>query len=108
MTAPEEVAQVLSDHLLQHPLGVLDIPEGNAGIFCVGWLGDGLSGDKVAAEALRRSVETRSLSDFIVKYKRRATLVLGFAGHEPESLRDATAQLAVAIRAARRSALASC
>lgn len=79
--------------------GVLDISTVEAGLQTVGWLKNGMNGERAAALAQAHGVEVVPLTRYAAGRARKDGLVLGFAAVNPNDLRHGVDQLARALRA---------
>jgi GntR family transcriptional regulator / MocR family aminotransferase len=92
-----ERLQVLLESANEKLGGVLEISGVEAGLQTVGWLGRGLSAEKVADAAAARGVEVVALSRYASGRPRREGLILGFAAVDPKELRRGVEELAWAL-----------
>lgn len=74
--------------------GVLELRDVEAGLRTVGWLGQGISADRVARVAAERDVEVVPLSRYAYGKSRRNGLVLGFAAVGERELKRGVEELA--------------
>jgi len=77
----------LQEAVRQQLQGVLRLDETEAGVQAVGWLGQGLNAEQVAAAATNCKVELAPVNRFILKKKRAEGFVLGFAAIGRRELR---------------------
>jgi GntR family transcriptional regulator / MocR family aminotransferase len=89
-----ERLQVLLESAREKLSGALEISNVEAGLQTVGWLGSGLSGEKIANQAAARDVEVVPLSHYASGRPRREGLILGFAAVDPKELRRGVDELA--------------
>jgi GntR family transcriptional regulator/MocR family aminotransferase len=88
---------VLRDSV-QRGLGeLLTIPETEAGVNTVGWLGKGLSAEAIARVAAERKVEVIPINRFALKKRMPEGLLLGFGAVDDRELRRGVKDLADAI-----------
>jgi len=74
--------------------GLIEISNVEAGLQTIGWLQEGFSADKIAAEAAKRQLELKSVSQYYSGKKPTNGLVLGFAAVEPKELQRGVKELA--------------
>jgi GntR family transcriptional regulator / MocR family aminotransferase len=86
----------------EHLSELLAIPNVEAGLQTVGWLGPGIRGTRVAAEADKCGVEVIPLSRYSKRHYRREGLILGFASVDLKELRRGVEQLARVLERLRR------
>jgi len=83
---------------VQRRLGqLLTIPETEAGVNTVGWLGKRLNGEAVAREAAARNVEVIPINRFVLKKRRPEGLLLGLGAVDNRELIRGVRDLADAI-----------
>jgi GntR family transcriptional regulator/MocR family aminotransferase len=88
---------VLQESVQRKLAGALRIPEVEAGVHTVGWLGDGLSALKVARAAAAHEVEVIPLSAFTLKATIPQGLLLGFGAVDDREIRRGVDVLAAVI-----------
>ena len=93
-----ERLQVLLESAKEKLGDALEISGVEAGLQTVGWLGRGLSAEKVANAAGARDVEVVPLSRYASGRPRREGLILGFAAVDPKELRRGVDELAQVLR----------
>jgi GntR family transcriptional regulator / MocR family aminotransferase len=93
---------VLRESVERELAGVLDIPEIEAGVQTVGWLGEGLNAAAVAKVAAALGVEVLPLSRFVLEIPRPEGLLLGFAAVDAREIRRGVDALARALHACLR------
>jgi GntR family transcriptional regulator/MocR family aminotransferase len=91
---------VLQESAGQRLTGLLQIPEVEAGLQTVGWLGDGLDVEAAATATARRDLETVSISRYCYKPPSRDGLLLGFAAVDAPDIRRGVLELAAALEEA--------
>jgi GntR family transcriptional regulator/MocR family aminotransferase len=91
---------------VQRRLGkLLTIPETEAGVNTVGWLGKGLSAEAVARAAAERNVEVIPINRFALKARTPEGLLLGFGAVDERELLRGVEDLAGAIEKCRNPSL---
>jgi len=88
---------VLQESVQRKLAGALRIPEVEAGVHTVGWLGDGLSAFKVAQAAAAHQVEVIPLNAFTLKSTVPEGLLLGFGAVDDREIRRGVDVLAAVI-----------
>ena len=88
---------VLQESVQRKLAGALRIPEVEAGVHTVGWLGDGLSAFKVAQAAAAHRVEVIPLNAFTLKATVPQGLLLGFGAVDDREIRRGVDVLAAVI-----------
>jgi GntR family transcriptional regulator/MocR family aminotransferase len=78
----------------QRLTGLLEISDIEAGLQTVGWLRDGLDGESVAREAVKRDLELTPLSRYSRGRSPREGLQLGFASVDGDEIRRGIRELA--------------
>jgi GntR family transcriptional regulator/MocR family aminotransferase len=85
---------VLLEAATKEMRGLIEISNVEAGLQTIGCLQEGFSADKIVAEAAKRQVELKSLSQYYPGKKPTNGLVLGFAAVEPRELQRGVKELA--------------
>jgi GntR family transcriptional regulator / MocR family aminotransferase len=88
---------VLRESVQRKLAGALRIPEVEAGVHTVGWLGDGLNALKLARTVVAHKVEVTPLNAFTLKSALPQGLLLGFGAVDDREIRRGVDVLAVAI-----------
>ena len=74
--------------------GIIDVAHAASGMRTIGWLRDNENDLEVAQRARSQGLELAALSQFAVRHRAPAGLVLGFAGSAPAELRRGVEVLA--------------
>lgn len=83
---------------VQRKLGeFLTIPETEAGVNTVGWLGNGINAEAVAQAAAERSVEVIPINRFALEKQTPEGLLLGFGAVDDQELLRGVEDLTAAI-----------
>src|SRR6266487_544201 len=82
---------------------LLTIPETEAGLNTVGWLGKGVSAEAVARAAAERNVEVMPINRFALKKRRPEGLLLGFGAVDGRELLRGAKELADAVERCART-----
>jgi len=92
---------------VQRKLGeFLTIPETEAGVNTVGWLGNGINAEAVAQAATERSVEVIPINRFALEKQTPEGLLLGFGAVDDRELLRGIEDLASALKVATRNSMA--
>lgn len=100
-----ERLNVLLHFAKQNLTGLLEISGVEAGLQTVGWLQRGLKGESAATAAATRNVEVTPLSFYSQGNLASKGLQLGFAAVDTKEIRRGVLDLAIALEAARKTAL---
>jgi GntR family transcriptional regulator / MocR family aminotransferase len=83
----------------EHLNGLLNVTEAVAGMRSVAWLAGRGSDIDAAKRATQLGLEVAPLSEFSVRHRQKAALILGFAGSNEDEIRRGIVTLAAALRA---------
>jgi len=97
---------VLRESVERELAGLLDIPEIEAGVQTVAWLGEGLRAETVAKAAAELGVEVVPLGRFVLEASRPEGLLLGFGAVDAPEIRRGVHALARALHSCLRKARA--
>ncbi|MCI0395997.1 MAG: PLP-dependent aminotransferase family protein [Chloroflexi bacterium] len=86
---------VLLEAVRELPLEI-DSPE--AGMYCIGWLPDGMDDVSVVRQAAAQGLDLTPVSRFSMEPLARKGLVLGYAAYSVQQIQDAVRRLAAALR----------
>jgi len=76
----------------------LDLQSAAAGMYCVGWLPEGLNADDVVRAAEAQGVALSAVSNFSLEPLARKGVILGFSEHPVADIQAGVRRLAATIR----------
>lgn len=93
---------VLQESAREELGGLLELADIEAGLYTVGWLGGGISGEDAMRAAAVRGIEVGALSRYSRAPMPREGLQIGFAAVDPAEIRRGVRELAIALDPLRR------
>jgi GntR family transcriptional regulator/MocR family aminotransferase len=94
-----ERLEILMQASNEHLSGLLNVTEAMSGMRSVAWLVGRGSDREAARRAMQQGLEVLPLSMFSMNHRRKAALILGFAGSNEDEIRGGVLKLATALRA---------
>ncbi len=83
----KERQEFLIDELKKETGDLLEVKPSDAGMHIVAWLPDNSSDKKISAVALENDLVVYPLSEYVLKFKRRPGLIIGYTAFEKDKLK---------------------
>ncbi len=89
----KERQEFLINEINRELCGLLEVKPSDAGMHIVAWLPENFSDKKISITAKENNLVVYPLSEYVIKFKRRPGLIMGYTGFDKDNLKEGIVKL---------------